>query len=83
MRTALQGHCALQGAVMDAFADVRRRLDALGPHRVPCEVGTLASGWAGIARVHVLPNVGVEELLLVADVLSGLVFKAAGGADTP
>ncbi|MEO6743197.1 MAG: F0F1 ATP synthase subunit alpha, partial [Caldimonas sp.] len=51
------------------------RLHAYTPQLVPREVGTVASVFTGIARVHGLPGVGFEELLSFPGNLSGIAFN--------
>ena len=66
---------ALQTVVQGAFADITARLQTFKPQLIPREVGTVASVSTGIARVHGLPNVGFEELLLFPGGLSGIAFN--------
>ncbi|MET3495263.1 alternate F1F0 ATPase, F1 subunit alpha [Variovorax boronicumulans] len=66
---------SLQGAVRDAFDGMAERLQAFRPQLLPREVGTVASVFTGIARVHGLPGVGFEELLLFPGGLSGIAFN--------
>ena len=66
---------SLQGVVQQAFADIADRLHAFQPQLVPREVGTVASVSTGIARVHGLPGLGFEELLLFPGGLSGIAFN--------
>jgi F-type H+/Na+-transporting ATPase subunit alpha len=67
--------CALQDVVRGAFASVTERLNAFVPQLLPREVGRVASVFTGIARVHGLPGVGFEELLLFPGGLSGIAFN--------
>ncbi|HSM23087.1 MAG TPA: F0F1 ATP synthase subunit alpha, partial [Rubrivivax sp.] len=66
---------SLHDVVRKAFAGMAGRLQAFTPQLVPREVGTVASVSTGIARVHGLPGVGFEELLLVPGGLSGFAFN--------
>ena len=65
----------LQSVVQEAFASIAERLQAFQPQLVPREVGTVASVFTGIARVHGLYGVGFEELLLFPGGLSGIAFN--------
>jgi F-type H+/Na+-transporting ATPase subunit alpha len=65
----------LQAVVRAAFDGLTQRLQAYQPQLLPREVGTVASVSAGIARVHGLPQVGFEELLLFPGGLSGIAFN--------
>jgi len=73
--TPLSNPMTLQGAVDDAFAGIRERLQAFQPQLVPREVGTVASVSTGIARVRGLPHVGFEELIEFPGGLSGIAFN--------
>ena len=75
MTTAAPPPGALQDVVRSAFASVADRLNAFEPQLLPREVGTVASVFTGIARVHGLPGVGFEELLLFPGGLSGIAFN--------
>lgn len=66
---------SLQGALDDALAAIRQRLQAFQPQLRPREVGTVASVSTGIARVQGLPHVGFEELLQFPGGLSGIAFN--------
>ena len=66
---------ALHSVVQGAFADLAERVQAFQPQLVPREVGTVASVSTGIARVHGLPGVGFEELLLFPGGLAGIAFN--------
>jgi F-type H+/Na+-transporting ATPase subunit alpha len=65
----------LQQVVQEAFAGLTGRLQAYRPELLPREVGTVASVSTGIARVHGLPALGFEELLLFPGGLSGIAFN--------
>jgi len=75
MTTAPPEPMTLQGALDDAFAGIRLRLQAFQPQLLPREVGTVASVSTGIARVRGLPHVGFEELLKFPGGLSGIAFN--------
>lgn len=75
MNSAPPAPMTVQGALEDAFAAIRQRLQAFQPQLVPREVGTVASVSTGIARVHGLPHVGFEELLKFPGALSGIAFN--------
>jgi len=75
MTTTAPQPATLQSVVQDAFAGIAERLQAFQPKLVPREVGTVASVFTGIARVHGLPGVGFEELLLFPGGLSGIAFN--------
>ena len=66
---------SLQGALDEALAAIRQRLQAFQPQLRPREVGTVASVSTGIARVQGLPHVGFEELLQFPGGLSGIAFN--------
>ena len=66
---------SLQSVFRGAFTGIAERLQAFEPQLLPREVGTVASVSTGIARVHGLPGVGFEELLLFPGGLSGLAFN--------
>jgi len=75
MTTTAPEPASLQSVVHDAFDGITERLQAFQPKLVPREVGTVASVFTGIARVHGLPGVGFEELLLFQGGLSGIAFN--------
>ncbi len=75
MTTTVPAPASLQRVVQDAFAGIAERLHAFEPKLAPREVGTVASVSTGIARVHGLPAVGFEELLVFAGGLSGIAFN--------
>jgi F-type H+-transporting ATPase subunit alpha len=75
MTTATPAPATLQRVVQDAFAGIAERLQAFKPQLLPREVGTVASVFTGIARVHGLPGVGFEELLLFPGGLAGIAFN--------
>lgn len=75
MTTEALEPATLQKAVQQAFADIAERLQGFNPKLVLREVGTVASVFTGIARVHGLPGVGFEELLLFPGGLSGIAFN--------
>ena len=82
MTTTVRAPVSLQSVVQDAFAGIAERLQAFEPQLVPREVGTVASVSTGIARVHGLPGLGFEELLLFPGGLSGIAFNLdADGVD--
>ncbi len=82
MNTAATETTTLQGALDGAFAGICQRLQAFQPQLLPREVGTVARVSTGIARVHGLPQVGFEELLLFPGGLSGIAFNLdADGVD--
>ena len=62
---------SLQSVFRGAFTGIAERLQAFEPQLLPRDVGTVASVSTGIARVHGLPGVGFEELLLFPGGLSG------------
>jgi F-type H+-transporting ATPase subunit alpha len=73
---------SLPSVVRGAFTGIAERLQAFQPQLVPREVGTVASVSTGIARVHGLPGLGFEELLLFSGGLSGIAFNLdEGGVD--
>ena len=65
----------LQSALENAFASISQRLQAFKPQLALHEVGTVVSVSTGIARVHGLPHLGFEELLLFSGGLSGIAFN--------
>lgn len=75
MTTNAPAPATLQSVVQLAFAGMAERLQAFKPQLVPREVGTVASVFTGIARVHGLPGLGFEELLLFPGGLSGIAFN--------
>ncbi len=82
MTTSAPAPATLQSVVQAAFAGIAERLQAFTPQLVPREVGTVASASTGIARVHGLPHVGFDELLLFPGGLSGIAFNLdADGID--
>ena len=82
MNTAVPERTTLQGALDGAFLGIRQHLQAFQPTLVPREVGTVARVSTGIARLHGLPHVGFEELLLFPGGLSGIAFNLdEGGVD--
>ena len=66
---------SLKSVVQDAFAGIADRVQAFKPKLIVREVGTVASVSTGIARVHGLPGLGFEELLLFPGGLSGIAFN--------
>ena len=82
MNTAVPERTTLQGALDGAFLGIHQRLQAFQPALVLREVGTVARVSTGIARIHGLPHVGFEELLLFPGGLSGIAFNLdEGGVD--
>ncbi len=75
MTTIVPATASLQRAVQDAFAGITKRLQGFKPEPGPREVGTIASVFTGIARVHGLPGVGFEELLQFPGGPSGIAFN--------
>jgi F-type H+-transporting ATPase subunit alpha len=75
MTATLPAPASLQRVVQDALAGIAECLQAFKPELAPREVGTVASVFTGIARVHGLPGVGFEELLLFPGGLSGIAFN--------
>jgi F-type H+-transporting ATPase subunit alpha len=75
MTTAVVSPTTLQATLETAFDGIGQRLRAFKLQLVPKEVGTVASGSTGIARVHGLPHVGFEELLQFPGGLSGIAFN--------
>ncbi len=75
MTTTAPTSATLQSVVQGAFASVAERLRVFKPQLLPREVGTVASVFTGIARVHGLPFVGFEELLLFPGGVSGIAFN--------
>jgi F-type H+-transporting ATPase subunit alpha len=73
--TTAPAPASLQRVVQDAFAGIAERLQAFKPQLLPREVGTVASVSTGIARVHGLPGLGFEELVLFPGGLSGIAFN--------
>ncbi|WP_305887376.1 alternate F1F0 ATPase, F1 subunit alpha [Pseudomonas sp. 43NM1] len=65
----------LQSTLEDAFASISQRLQTFKPQLALHEVGTVVSVATGIARVHGLPHLGFEELLLFSGGLSGIAFN--------
>ncbi len=63
-------------AVFDqAFADIRRTLEAFSPQMTLREVGTVTSVSTGIAKVSGLPGVGFDELVKFPGDLFGIAFN--------
>ncbi len=58
-----------------AFAGIRRTLDAFTPELAPREVGTLTSVSIGVAKVSGLPGVGFDELVRFPGDLYGIAFN--------
>ena len=82
MTTTAPAPATLHSVVQGAFAGMTERLQAFEAAIGPREVGTIASVSTGIARIHGLPGVGFEELLLFAGGLSGIAFNLdADGVD--
>jgi F-type H+-transporting ATPase subunit alpha len=75
MTTNMREPATLRRVFESAFAGISQRLAGFEPQLVPREVGTVASVFAGIARVRGLPGVGFEELLLFPGGASGIAFN--------
>ncbi|SFI32093.1 F-type H+-transporting ATPase subunit alpha [Pseudomonas guineae] len=75
MNTANADNTPLRSVYTGAFAGIQQRLHAFEPQLLPREVGTIASVSTGIARIHGLPHVSFEELLLFPGGLSGIAFN--------
>lgn len=65
----------LKSVVQNAFAGISQRVQGFKPQLLPREVGTVVSVSTGIARVHGLPGLGFEELVLFPSGLSGIAFN--------
>jgi len=73
--TATANSSKLRSVFEGAFASIHQRLQAFQPQLQPREVGMIASVATGIARIHGLPNVSFEELLVFPGGLSGIAFN--------
>ncbi|WP_291010701.1 alternate F1F0 ATPase, F1 subunit alpha [Hydrogenophaga sp.] len=75
MMSNVPAPASLKSVVQEAFAGIADRVQAFKPKLMVREVGTVASVSTGIARVHGLPGLGFEELLLFPGGLSGIAFN--------
>ncbi len=75
MSIATANSSKLRSVFEGAFASIHQRLQAFQPQLQPREVGMIASVATGIARIHGLPNVSFEELLVFPGGLSGIAFN--------
>jgi F-type H+-transporting ATPase subunit alpha len=75
MTTASPDSTSLRSVYEGAFAGIQQRLQAFTPQLRPREVGTIARVSTGIARIHGLPDLGFEELLVFPGGLSGIAFN--------
>ncbi len=66
---------SLHSVFDQAFAGIRRSLDAFAPELTPREVGTITSVSIGIAKVSGLPGVGFDELVKFPGDLFGIAFN--------
>jgi F-type H+-transporting ATPase subunit alpha len=66
---------SLQTVFGQAFAGIRRTLDAFTAQLTPREVGTITSVSVGIAKVSGLPGVGFDELVKFPGDLYGIAFN--------
>jgi F-type H+/Na+-transporting ATPase subunit alpha len=66
---------SLYGIFDQAFAGIRRTLEAFTPQMTPHEVGTITSVSVGIAKLSGLPGVGFEELVKFPGDLYGIAFN--------